>query len=50
MKLYVAKVIWYCKGEDSPDGSITDYLVIVGESFTDIMEQLEDYYGDDILP
>ena len=48
MKLYVAKVIWYCKGEDSPDGSITDYLVIVGESFTDIMEQLEDYYGDDI--
>ena len=45
MKLYVAKVIWYCEGEDGP---ITDYLVIAGESFTDIMEQLEDYYGDDI--
>ena len=48
MKLYVAKVIWYCEGEDSPDGSITDYLIIAGESFTDIMEQLEDYYGEDI--
>lgn len=48
MKLYVAKVIWYCEGEDSPDGSITDYLVITGESFTDVMSQLEDYYGDDI--
>ena len=45
MKLYVAKVVWYCEGEDGP---ITDYLVIAGESFTDIMEQLEDYYGDDI--
>ena len=48
MKLYVAKVVWYCEGEDSPDGSITDYLVITGESFTDVMSQLEDYYGDDI--
>ena len=45
MKLYVAKVVSYCEGEDGP---ITDYLVIAGESFTDIMEQLEDYYGDDI--
>ena len=45
MKLYVAKVVWYCEGED---GTITDYLVIAGESFTDIMEHLEDYYGDDI--
>ena len=48
MKLFLAKVIRYCKGEDSPDGSITDYLVITGESFTDVMSQLEDYYGDDI--
>ena len=48
MKLYVAKVIWYCEGEDSPDGSITDYLVIAGEGFVDAMEQLEDYYGNDI--
>ena len=45
MKLFVAKVIWYCEGEDGP---ITDYLVIAGEDFTDIMGQLEDYYGDDI--
>ena len=48
MKLYVAKVVWYCQGEDSPDGAITDHLVIAGEGFTDIMEQLEDYYGEDI--
>ena len=48
MKFYVAKVIWYCKGEDAPDGAITDYLAITGENFTDIMSQLEDYYGDDI--
>lgn len=45
MKLYVAKVMWYCEGEDSP---LTDHLVIAGEGFTDVMEQLEDYYGDDI--
>ena len=48
MKLFVAKVIWYCNGEYSPDCSITDYLVITGESFTDVMSQLEDFYGDDI--
>lgn len=41
MKLYMAKVIWYCEGEDGP---ITDHLVIAGENFTDVMEQLEDYY------
>lgn len=45
MKLYVANVIWYCEGEDGP---ITDHLVIAGEGFTDVMEQLEDYYGEDI--
>lgn len=45
MKLYVAKVIWYCEGEDGP---ITDYLVIAGESFVDVMGTLEDYYGEDI--
>ena len=42
MKLYVAKVIWYCEGEDGP---ITDHLVIAGENFADAMEQLEDYYS-----
>ena len=46
MKFYVAKVIWYCEGEG--DGPITDYLAITGENFTDVMSQLEDYYGDDI--
>lgn len=45
MKLYVAKVIWYCEDEDGP---ITDYLVIAGEGFADVMERLVDYYGDDI--
>lgn len=45
MKLYVAKVIWYCEGEDGPQ---TDYLVVAGESLTNIMDQLEDYYGEDI--
>ena len=45
MKLFVAKVIWYCDGEDGPQ---TDYLVIAGDSFADIMDQLEGYYGDDI--
>lgn len=45
MKLYVAKVVWCCEGEDNP---ITDRLVITGENFTDIMSQLEDYYGEDI--
>lgn len=45
MKLFVAKVIWYCDGEDGP---ITDHLVIAGDSFADIMDQLEGYYGEDI--
>ena len=45
MKLYTAKVIWYCEGENGP---ITDYLVITGEDFADVMGQLVDYYGDDI--
>ena len=45
MKLYVAKVIWYCEDKE---GLITDYLVIAGEGFMDIMERLDDYYGDDI--
>ena len=45
MKLYVAKVIWYCEDENGP---ITDYLVIAGEGFADVMERLVDYYGDDI--
>lgn len=45
MNLYVAKVIWYCEGEDGPQ---TDHLVIAGEGFADIMEQLEDYYGEAI--
>ena len=45
MRLYVAKVKWYCEGEDGP---ITDYLVIAGEDFADVMGQLVDYYGDDI--
>lgn len=45
MKLYVTSVIWYCEGEDGP---ITDHLVIAGEGFTDVMEQLEEYYGEDI--
>ena len=45
MKLYVAKVVWYCEGEDGP---ITDYLVIAGEDFTDALRELENYYGEDI--
>ena len=45
MKLFVAKVVWYCEGEDGP---ITDHLVIAGENFADASEQLEDYYGEDI--
>ena len=47
MKLYVAKVVWYCEGEND-GGPITDHLVVAGEGFVDVMEQLEDYYGDDI--
>ena len=45
MKLFVAKVIWYCDGEDGPQ---TDYLVIAGDDFTDALRQLENYYGEDI--
>ena len=46
MKLYVAKVVWYCAGEDGP---ITDHLVIAGEGFADVVDILEEYYdGDDI--
>lgn len=45
MKLYVAKVVWYCEGEDGP---ITDYIVVSGESFADAMDILEEYYGEDI--
>lgn len=45
MKLYATKVVWYCEGEEGP---ITDHLIIAGENFADVMEQLEDYYGDDI--
>lgn len=45
MKLYVAKVIWYCEDESGP---IIDYLVVAGEGFADVMERLVDYYGDDI--
>ena len=45
MKLFVAKVIWYCDGENGP---ITDHLVIAGEDFSDVMKQLEEYYGEDI--
>ena len=45
MKLFVAKVVWYCDGENGP---ITDHLVIAGEDFSDVMKQLEEYYGEDI--
>ena len=45
MKLYVAKVVWYCEGEDGP---LTDHLVVAGETFADAMDTLEDYYGEDI--
>ena len=45
MKLYTAKVVWYCEGEND-GGPITDYLVIAGDSFTDVMDQLEDYYKE----
>ena len=41
MELYVAKVVWYCDGEDGPQ---TDHLVIAGECFADVMEQLQGYY------
>ncbi len=47
MKLYVAKVVWYCEGEND-GGPITDYLTITGENFADVMDQLEDYYNGDI--
>ena len=45
MKLFVAKIIWYCEGEDSP---ITDYLVVAGDDFTEALRELENYYGEDI--
>ena len=45
MKLFVAKVIWYCDGEDGPQ---TDYLVVAGDDFTDALRELENYYGEDI--
>ena len=46
MKLYVAKVVWYCLGEDGP---ITDRLVVAGEGFADVVDILEEYYnGEDI--
>jgi hypothetical protein len=45
MKLFVAKVIWYCEGEDGP---ITDHLVVAGEGFADVMDTLEDSYGEDL--
>lgn len=46
MRFYVAKVTWYCEGEEGP---LTDYLSIAGESFDDVMSQLSDYYQDDEL-
>ena len=45
MKLFVAKVVWYCDGEDGPQ---TDYLVVAGDDFTDALRELENYYGEDI--
>ena len=45
MKLFVAKVVWYCDGEDGPQ---TDYLVVAGDDFTDALKELENYYGEDI--
>ena len=45
MKLFVAKVIWYCDGEDGPQ---TDYLVVAGDDFTDALRELENYYGEDM--
>ena len=45
MKLYVAKVVWYCEGEDGP---ITDYLVVAGDDFTDALREVENYYGEDM--
>lgn len=45
MKLFVAKVVWYCDGEDGPQ---TDYLVVAGDDFTDALKELENYYGEDM--
>ena len=45
MKLFVAKVVWYCDGEDGPQ---TDYLVVAGDDFTDALRELENYYGEDM--
>ena len=45
MKLFVAKVIWYCDGEDKPT---TDHLVVTGDDFTGALSELEKYYGEDI--
>lgn len=46
MRFYIAKVTWYCEGEEGP---LTDYLSVAGESFDDIMSQLSEYYQDDEL-
>lgn len=45
MKLFVAKVIWYCEGEDGPQ---TDHFVVTGDDFADALSELEKYYGEDI--
>lgn len=47
MKLYIAKVVWYCEGEND-GGPITDYLIIAGDDFTEVMDQLEGYYKGDL--
>ena len=43
MRFYLAKVVWYCEGEEGP---LTDYMCITGECFSDVMDQLSDYYND----
>ena len=46
MKLFVAKIIWYCDGEDGPQ---TDYLVVAGDDFTDALRELENRTGRKVV-
>ena len=45
MKFYLAKITWYCEGEEGP---LVDYLAITGEDMVDVMDQLNAYYNGDI--
>ena len=42
----LVKAIWYCSYEDKER---TDYLIFNRTSFNEVMQECEEFYGDDLM-